>query len=158
MAGGSVIALAAIVSPYLLFSGQSQVPTVTENAARLERSVLLGLGLAKVALSIWSMSTAYFGGPLFPLMFTGLCFGLALNLVVPGIPQGVAVMALMVGLLVAATVSPMSMTVFLVIVSNPALASVIAVAAVAAFIVRQAIAPTLPGVYRQTVAAERGKT
>ncbi len=157
IAGGSVVALAAVVSPYLLFSGQSQVPTVIANAAALGALVLLGLGLAKVALSIWGMSTAYFGGPLFPLMFTGLCFGLALNLVIPGIPQGVAVMALMVGLLVAATVSPMSMTVFLVIVSNPALASVIAVAAVAAFIVRQAIAPTLPGVYRQTVAAERGK-
>lgn len=157
VAGGSVIALAAIVSPYLLFSGQSQVPTVTENAATLGVLVLLGLGLAKVALSIWSLSTAYFGGPLFPLMFAGLCFGLALNLMVPAIPQGVAVLALIVSLLVAATVAPLSMTVFLMIISNAELASVIAVAAVAAYIVRQAIAPTLPGVYRQTVAAERVK-
>lgn len=155
IAGGSVVLLAAIVSPYLLFSGQSQVPTVTENAATLGVVVLLGLGLAKIALSIWSMSTAYFGGPLFPLMFAGLCFGLALNLMVPVIPQGVAVMSLIVGLLVAATVAPLSMTVFLMLISNTELSSVIAVAAVAAFIVRQAIAPTLPGVYRQTVAAER---
>jgi len=158
IAGGSVTVVTAVVSPYLLFSGQSQVPTVLEDAAALGVLALVGLALAKVALSIWGMSTAYFGGPLFPLMFAGLCFGLALNLAVPVIPQGVAVMALMVGLLVAATVSPLSMTVFLVIISNPALASVIATAAVAAFIVRQAIAPTLPGVYRQTAAAERGAT
>jgi len=155
IAGGSVTAVAAVVSPYLLFSGQSQVPTVTEKAATLGVLVLLGLGVAKVALSIWNLSTAYFGGPLFPLMFTGLCFGLALNLAVPGIPQGVAVVALIAGLLVAATVSPLGMTIFLALISNPEPASVSAMAAVASYIVRQAIAPTLPGVYRQTAAAER---
>ncbi len=158
VAGGSITAIAAVVSPYLLFSGQSEVPTVLEKAASLGVLVLICLGIAKVALSIWSLSTAYFGGPLFPLMFCGLCLGLALNLVVPAIPQGVAVMALMVGMLVAATVSPLGMTIFLVVIANPALASPIAIAAVAAYVVRQAIAPTLPGVYRQTAAAERDKT
>jgi len=154
VAGGSVIALAAIASPYLLFSGQEQVPDVIEKAAALGLVTLLLLGVGKVALSIWSLSTAYFGGPLFPLMFAGLCFGLALNLAIPGIPQGVAVMALIAGMLVAATASPLSMSVFLILVSNPLLASVIAVGAVSAYIVRQAVAPTLPGVYRQTAAAE----
>ena len=154
LAGGTVTASAAVLSPYLLFSGQSQVPNVIEKAATLGLVALILLGIGKVALSIWGLSTAYFGGPLFPLMFTGLCFGLAINLAVPGIPQGVAVMALIAGLLVAATVSPLSMTVFLALISNPELISVIAVAAVAAYIVRQAVAPTLPGVYRQTAAAE----
>jgi len=157
IAGGSVTALAAVASPYLLFSGQSQVPTVIEKAATLGVLVLLGLGVAKVLLSIWHLSTAYFGGPLFPLMFAGLCFGLALSQALPIIPPGVAVMALIVGMLVSATVSPLSMTVFLVLITNPELASIIATAAVAAYVVRQAIAPTLPGVYRQTAAAERRK-
>jgi H+/Cl- antiporter ClcA len=154
VAGGLVMALAAVASPYLLFSGQSEVPVVLEKAATLGVVTLLLLGIGKIALSIWSLSTAYFGGPLFPLMFASLCFGLALNLAVPGIPQGVAVMALMVGMLVAATASPLSMTIFLILISNPGLASVIAIGAVSAYIVRQAIAPTLPGVYRQTAAAE----
>jgi len=154
IAGGAVTAVAAVASPYLLFSGQSQVPGVIEKAAALGVLVLLGLGLAKVVLSIWALSTAYFGGPLFPLMFAGLCFGLALNIAMPGIPQGVAVVALIAGMLVATTASPLSMTVFLALISNYELMSVIAVAAVAAYIVRQAIAPTLPGVYRQTSAAE----
>jgi H+/Cl- antiporter ClcA len=155
LAGGIVTALAAVASPYLLFSGQSQVPTVIEKAATLGLLALILLGIGKVALSIWGLSTAYFGGPLFPLMFTGVCFGLAINLAIPGIPQGVAVMALIAGLLVAATVSPLSMTVFLALITNPELISIIAVAAVAAYIVRQAVAPTLPGVYRQTAAAEK---
>lgn len=155
IAGGSVTALAAVASPFLLFSGQSQVPVVFEKAATLGLLTLLVLGVAKIALSVWSLSTAYFGGPLFPLMFAGLCFGMALNLAVPGIPAGVAVMALIAGMLVSATVAPLGMTVFLALMTNPQLISVIAVAAVAAYIVRQAIAPTLPGVYRQTAAAER---
>ena len=74
------MAIAAVVSPYLLFSGQSEVPIVLEKAATLGVLVLLALGIAKVALSIWSLSTAYFGGPLFPLMFCGLCLGLATQL------------------------------------------------------------------------------
>jgi H+/Cl- antiporter ClcA len=153
-AGGVVVSLAAIASPYLLFSGQSDVPLVLEKAATLGALTLIALGLGKVLLSLWSLSTAYFGGPLFPLMFAALCFGLAINLLIPGIPQGVAVMALMVGVLVAATASPLSMTIFLVLVTNPQLASVVAIGSVASYIVRQAVAPTLPGVYRQTVAAE----
>jgi H+/Cl- antiporter ClcA len=155
VAGGLVIATAAVASPYLMFSGQSQVPDVLEKAATLGVVTLLLLGIGKIALSVWSLSTAYFGGPLFPLMFAGMCFGLALNLAVPGIPQGVAVMALIAGMLVAATASPLSMTVFLILISNHELASVIAIGAVSAYIVRQAIAPTLPGVYRQTAAAEQ---
>jgi len=155
VAGGVVTAIVAVISPYLLFSGQTQVPSVIEKAAGLGILVLLALGLAKVLLSIWGLSTAYFGGPLFPLMFAGLCFGLALNLVIPGIPQGVAAMALIVGMLVAATVSPLSMTIFLMLISNPVLASIIATAAVSAYLVRQFVAPTLPGVYRQTASAER---
>jgi len=155
LAGGVVTIVAAVASPYLLFSGQSQVPVVLEKAATLSMLVLIGLGIAKVALSIWGLSTAYFGGPLFPVMFAGLCFGLALNQGVPAIPQGVAVLALIAGMLVATTASPLSMSVFLILISNPLLASVIATGAVAAYIVRQAIAPTLPGVYRQTAAAEK---
>lgn len=155
VAGGVVISLAAIASPYLLFSGQTQVPIVIEKAATLGLVALLLLGVGKIALSVWSLSTAYFGGPLFPLMFSALCFGLAVNLAIPGIPQAVAVMAVMAGMLVAATASPLSMTVFLVLIANPQLASVIAIAAVAAYIIRQAVAPILPGVYRQTSAAER---
>ena len=155
VAGGAVIALAAVVSPFLLFSGQTQVPQLLEQAATLSLLTLLLLGVGKIALSIWSLSTAYFGGPLFPLMFASLCFGLALNMGVPGIPQGVAVMALMAGMLVAATASPLSMTIFLILVSNPLLGSVIAIGAVSAYIVRQAVAPTLPGVYRQIATAEK---
>ena len=155
LAGGVVLAVAAATSPYLLFSGQAEAPQLIADAATLGVLVLVGLGVAKLALSIWCLSTAYFGGPIFPLIFAGTCFGLAVNLLIPGIPQGVAVLAIVTGMVVAAAVAPLSVTIFLALLSDPTLVSVIAIAAVFGFVVRQLIAPTLPGVYRATRAAEK---
>lgn len=154
LAGGSVTAIAVLVSPRLLSSGQTQVEPLIADAASLGVVLLLGLGIAKLACNIWSLSTAYFGGPIFPVVFAGVCFGLAVNLLIPGIPQGVAVMALATGMVVSASVAPLSVTIFLALLADPELLSAIAVAAVAAFVVRQFLAPTLPGVYRATRAHE----
>jgi H+/Cl- antiporter ClcA len=154
LAGGAVIAAASVVSPYLLFSGQEQVPTLLAEAASLGALALVGLGVAKLALNVWTLSTAYFGGPIFPAIFAGACFGLAVNVVVPAIPQDVAVVATISGLVTAAAVAPLSVTVFLALVVSPSLTSVIAIAAVSAYIVRQLVAPTVPGIYRATRAME----
>ena len=147
LAGGVPIAVVAIVSPILLFSGQSQVGEVIANSATFGVFALLGLGIAKLLLSGWSLSTTYFGGPVFPLIFAGACFGLAANLLVPGIPQGVAVMALIAGLVSAAVAAPLSITVFLALIADPSLMSVIAIAAVGGYLVRQAVAPAIPSVF-----------
>ncbi len=155
LAGGSVTAAAIVISPRLLASGQAEVEPLIADAVAIGAAFLVLLGVAKLLLNIWSLSTAYFGGPIFPVVFSGVCFGLALNLLVPGIPQGVAVMSLAAGMTVSATVAPLSITIFLALLADPQLTSVIAVAAVAAFLVRQYLAPTLPGVYRATHAAER---
>jgi len=154
LGGGVATAIVALVSPYILFSGQSQVGKVITDATTLGVLVLVGLGVAKLVFNIWSLSTAYFGGPIFPLIFSGTCFGLAFNLLVPGVPQGVAVMALVAGMVVSAAVAPLSVTVFLALICDPDLTSIIAIAAVSAFIVRQLLAPTMPGVYRATRAEE----
>ncbi|HSK47923.1 MAG TPA: chloride channel protein [Coriobacteriia bacterium] len=157
LAGGAVTAAAAVVSPFLLFSGQEQTPEMIAEAASIGALMLVVLGVAKLALCSWHLSTAYFGGPIFPAIFAGTAFGLALNLVIPGIPQGVAVMGIVTGLVVAASVAPLSVTIFLSLIAAPELAPVIAIAAVSAFLVRQLVAPTLPGIYRATRAEEARK-
>ncbi len=156
LAGGAVTAVMAVAAPILLFSGQSEVPTLIENAASFGVLLLVGLGVGKLLFSTWSLSTGYFGGPIFPVMFAGTCFGLAVHLVFPGVSAGVAVMGLMTGMIVSATVAPLSVTFFLALIADPTLVSAISIAAVAAFVIRQAIAPTVPGIYRQTQAAESG--
>ena len=143
-------AIVAVTTPVLLFSGQSEVPMLIAEAATWGIVALLVLGAAKLVLSGWSLSTGYFGGPLFPIIFAGTCFGLALNLAVPAIPQGVAVMAVIAGMTVAATAAPLSVTIFLALIAEPTLTSIIAAAAVAAYIIRQVVAPTIPGIYGAT--------
>lgn len=154
LAGGVPVALAAAFAPYLLFSGQSEMPGLIEQAATIGFVALLAIGVAKLAMSAWSMSTAYFGGPIFPIIFAGSCFGLAIHLLVPGINQGVAVVAIVTGMVVAAAVAPLSITIFMSLLADPVLAPAIAIAAVFAFVVRQLVAPTLPGIYRATRAEE----
>lgn len=153
-AGGLPVAIAAVAAPVLLFSGTEEVGSIIQDAATLGILVLLAMGVGKLALSGWSMSTAYFGGPIFPLIFAGTSFGLAFSLLVPGIPQGVMVMGIVAGMAVSAAVAPLSVTLFLSLLADPVLAPAIATAAVSAFVVRQLLAPTLPGIYRATRHAE----
>ena len=154
LAGGGVIATIAVGWPDLLFSGQDATPTLMTNAAAFGVLGLIVIGLAKLALNVWTLSTAYFGGPIFPAIFAGTSFGLAINLALPFVPEHVAVLGMVAGLVVSAAVAPLSVTVFLALIVDPSLTSVIAISAVAAFIVRQLIAPTLPGIYRATRARE----
>jgi H+/Cl- antiporter ClcA len=149
-----VIAGAAVAWPELLFSGQEQTGPLVSEAAALGALALVAIGFAKLALNVWTLSTAYFGGPIFPTIFAGTSFGLAINLVLPIIPQHVAVLGIVAGLVTSAAVAPLSVTVFLALIVDPSLTSVIAIAAVSAFIVRQLVAPTLPGIYRATREAE----
>jgi len=154
LAGGVPIALAAVFAPRLLFSGTDQVGPVIEGAATLGIVALLVMGVAKLALSGWSMSTAYFGGAIFPVILAGTCFGLAISQVFPSWPQGVVVLSLLTGMTVAAAVAPLSVTLLISLLADPVFAPAIAVAAVSAFVVRQFLAPTLPGIYRATRHAE----
>ena len=154
LAGGVVIAMTAVLWPELLFSGREATPSLMSGAAQYGVLGLIVIGLAKLALNVWTLSTAYFGGPIFPAIFAGTSFGLTINLLLPIIPQHVAVLGMVAGLVVSAAVAPLSVTVFLALILDPSLTSVIAIAAVAAFIVRQLIAPTLPGIYRATRARE----
>ncbi len=144
VAGAVTVAIAAFVSPYLLFSGQSQVSVLLETGLKYSALFLIAIGIAKILLSAWHLSTAYFGGPIFPLMFSGACFGLAVHQLMPAIPAGVAIFALMASLVAAALPIPLSATVFLGLVGQPNLVSVIAIAAVVGYLVRAAAMPKAP--------------
>ncbi|MDY0087836.1 MAG: chloride channel protein [Coriobacteriia bacterium] len=156
LAGGAVVAATSLIAPSLLFSGQAQVDTLLTDAATIGALTLILLGVGKLAISGWSLSTGYFGGPIFPLIFAGTSFGLAICLLFPAIPQPVGALGLTTGMVVVAAVAPLSVTVFLSLLAGPNMTSVIAIAAVSAWVVRQLIAPTLPGVYRAP-GAEQGR-
>ncbi len=90
---GLVVAGLAIVffeitgkpSSYVLFSGQSALPTLVQHAATWSAGALVALVLCKGAAYSASLS-GFRGGPVFPGMFIGAALGIALSHL-PGLPM-----------------------------------------------------------------------
>ena len=90
---GLVVAVLAIVffeitgkpSSYVLFSGQSALPTLVQHAATFSAGALVALVLCKGAAYGVSLS-GFRGGPIFPGMFVGAALGIALSHL-PGLPM-----------------------------------------------------------------------
>jgi H+/Cl- antiporter ClcA len=90
---GLVVAVLAIVffeitgkpSSYVLFSGQSALPTLVQHAATWSAGALVALVLCKGAAYSASLS-GFRGGPVLPGMFIGAAFGIALSHL-PGLPM-----------------------------------------------------------------------
>jgi H+/Cl- antiporter ClcA len=143
--GALTVVAAAFVSPFLLFSGQTQVTPLLEIGLQYSALALLAAGVGKLALSAWHLSTAYVGGPIFPLLFSATCFGLAIHQLMPGISPGLAVLALMAAMVASAVPAPLSITVFLGLLAQPNLVPVIAIGAVIGYIVRVALSPVHHG-------------
>jgi H+/Cl- antiporter ClcA len=143
--GAFTVVAAALVSPLLLFSGQTQVTPLLETGLQHSALALLTFGVLKLALTAWHLSTTYIGGPIFPLLFSATCFGLAIHQLMPGISPGIAVLALMAAMVASAVPAPLSITVFLGLVAQPNLVPVIAIGAVIGYVVRAALSPVHHG-------------
>jgi H+/Cl- antiporter ClcA len=90
---GLVVAVLAIVffeitgkpTSYVLFSGQSALPTLVQHAATFSAGALVALVLCKGAAYGVSLS-GFRGGPIFPGMFVGAALGIAVSHL-PGLPM-----------------------------------------------------------------------
>jgi H+/Cl- antiporter ClcA len=90
---GLAVAVLAIVffeitgkpNSYVLFSGQSALPTLVQHAATFSAGALVALVLCKGAAYSVSLS-GFRGGPIFPGMFVGAALGIALSHL-PGLPM-----------------------------------------------------------------------
>ena len=101
------------------------------NAAEIGVVMLIVLALVKLFATSLLLATGWKGGYIFPLMFTSIALGLAVDLMFPGIPVAVAVAATMAGVLVAALRSPLFAVLFTIVLVQAETAPVIAVAVVA---------------------------
>jgi H+/Cl- antiporter ClcA len=85
-------------SSYVLFSGQTQLPTLVQNAAGWTVGALVLLFVCKAVAYSISLSS-FRGGPIFPAMFIGATGGIALSHL-PGLPM-IAGAAIGVGAMMA---------------------------------------------------------
>jgi H+/Cl- antiporter ClcA len=74
-----------------LFSGEEQSLDLIAHAAEIGVVMLIVLGLVKLFATSLLLATGWKGGYIFPLMFTSIALGLAVDLMFPGIPIAVAV-------------------------------------------------------------------
>jgi len=143
--GGVIIGLIGIFLPLTLYSGQEQLLQIIHNPAAYGVGLLLLMFLARALLTSTSFATGFDGGPLFPLIFIGGTFGLAISKILTFIPQGVGVTAGMAGVTAAAFPIPLTVTLMLgMLGGQPDLTPAIAIGAVTGYVVSKALSPYLP--------------
>jgi H+/Cl- antiporter ClcA len=108
MAAGVLVAAVSFFFPDLLFSGESQIHGIIADPAAYGAAVLLLMAVLKIVLFGVSIKAGYIGGPLFPILFSCTLVGLALNLLVPGVPVGVFVLCIEAGAFAVALGAPLT--------------------------------------------------
>jgi chloride channel protein, CIC family len=138
--GGLGMGLIGALLPLTLFSGEEQTADLIVHAAEIGVLMLIVLGAAKLFATSLLLATGWKGGYIFPIMFAGVALGLAVNLLLPGIPVAVAVAATMAGALVAAMKAPLFAALFTTVLVQKETAPVIAVAVVVSALITALLA------------------
>jgi H+/Cl- antiporter ClcA len=129
--GGLGMGIIGAIWPLTLFSGEAETADLIAHAAEIGVVMLIVLGLVKLFATSLLLATGWKGGYIFPIMFTSVALGLALDLLFPSVPVAVAVAATMAGALVAALRAPLFAALFTLVLVQKETAAVIAVAVVA---------------------------
>ena len=108
-AGGLFIGLMAYLMPLTLFSGSGELKIVVDQGPALGAGLLIAAMAAKMITFAASLSTGFIGGTVFPMLFLGGTLGVAIHLIIPGIPVGLAVPAAMAAVPGAAVAIPFSL-------------------------------------------------
>lgn len=139
--GGLAVGVIAFVLPLTLFSGQTTVPVILSDFETMGVLILIALALLKAAALGASLGGGFFGGPIFPIFFIGSTIGVAIHLLFPEIPLGVAVGGVMASVGAAVALLPLSMAVLAAVLIQSGLEvfGAISLASVTAYAVRLAI-------------------
>jgi H+/Cl- antiporter ClcA len=136
LVAGVVFSVVGMVAPILLFSGESQIRTVSSDPAAYGPVVLLAMALVKLALLAVAFKSGFLGGPTFPVIFAAVCVALAVNLVQPGTNLAVVIGGITAGSLLVLFRAPL-MVILLVTVmlaADPELIALIVLSTSAALI------------------------
>jgi H+/Cl- antiporter ClcA len=94
-----------VALPLTMFTGSDQLSVVLKDGSALGLGLVVVLVLAKMVTFSISLGSGFVGGPIFPALFIGGTSGVAVHLIVPGLPLGLTftcMLAAVVGGLVSA--------------------------------------------------------
>jgi H+/Cl- antiporter ClcA len=138
--GGLGMGLIGALLPLTRFSGEEQTVDLITHAVEIGVVMLIVLGLVKLFATSLLLATGWKGGYIFPLLFSSVALGLAMNLLLPGIPIAVTVAATMAGVLVVAMRAPLFAALFTSALVQKETGAVIAVAVVVSAILTALLA------------------
>jgi H+/Cl- antiporter ClcA len=108
--GGLALGVIAVALPLTRFAGAAELTTLLDHAPELGAALVIVLILAKILAVALSFGTGFYGGPIFPMIFIGGAAGVAVHLLIPGIPEGLAVIALFAAVPGAGASIPFTLT------------------------------------------------
>lgn len=91
--GGLVLGACGALTPYALFSGEHQAQELIDQAPEWTAGALLGLVALKLLATLACLATGWFGGQIFPAIFSGMALALIVVALVPDAPVAPVVAA-----------------------------------------------------------------
>jgi H+/Cl- antiporter ClcA len=132
--GGVTVGLIGSFIPLLLYSGQKQLIAVLFQGTIYGVAFLILLVFGKSLVMALSFNTVFKGGPIFPYLFMGGVMGLAISQLMPFIPEGGAITSGMGAVMCGLFPIPLSIVVFLSLMSQLNLVPAIVVATFTSFV------------------------
>lgn len=91
--GGLVLGACGALTPYALFSGEHQGQDLIDEATGWTAWALLGMVALKLLATVICLATGWFGGQIFPAVFSGMALALLVVVVAPDAPVAPVVAA-----------------------------------------------------------------
>ncbi|MDD1770802.1 MAG: chloride channel protein, partial [Methanomassiliicoccales archaeon] len=141
--GGLILGIVGVLFPLTLFTGETQVNDVIEQAATLGVVMLLVLALVKMLLTSWCIGTGWAGGYIFPTLFMGAAVGMAISIALPFIPAGVCLACVMGAIFVSVFKSPIAVTMITATLFTATLIPAATIAVITSLMITYAV-PLIP--------------
>jgi H+/Cl- antiporter ClcA len=157
---GVVFSAVGMVAPIVLFSGETQIRTVTADPASYGPAALLAMALVKLALLSVAFKSGFLGGPTFPSIFAAVCVALAVSLVFPGLPLDVLIAGTMAGFLTVLFRAPFMVILLtaVMVAADPVTISLIVLAVATVLIVQPYLLAAIAAQQAARAARRRGPT
>lgn len=158
LVAGAIFSAVGMVAPILLFSGETQVLEVVENAAGFGVVTLLAMGMLKLVLLAVAFKGGFLGGPTFPAIFASTCVALAIGQLFPGVPLEIIVAGVMAGFLMVLFKAPFMVILLTVILLGAGLdlTALIVLAVATVMIVQPYVIAALQRIRARQVTASQG--
>ncbi len=116
--GGIAFGLVGVALPLTLFTGTDQLATLIHDGAALGAGLVIAIVFAKILVFAICEATGFIGGPFLVMLFTGGTAGIAVHLLIPGVPEGLAFTAMFAALPGSLVAAPLSLILLAVITTQ----------------------------------------